>query len=184
MATEIFSGTQAECNAAIAKANTAMGYSSGTSIDVAIAIDAAADEYETSILTGRQKNSLDATETAKVTSTRSFEAIDKLQAKVLVVVKDALPSYKEITGLSLTDSGRRVISAGSTNTVTASPTPNNASDLKLYWTSSDTSKATVQNTTGLTCVVTANKKASGTVSIKCNSTDGSRVSASTTLSIR
>lgn len=184
MATEIFSGTLAECNAVIAKANAAMGYSAGTSIDVATAIDASADEYETSILTGTQKNSLDATETAKVTATRAFEATDKLQAKVLAIVKEAIPSYKEVTGLSLTDSGRRTITAGGTNTVTAAITPSSAEDLKLYWTSSDTSKATVQNTTGLTCIVTANKKASGTVSIKCNSTDGSRVNASTTLSIR
>tara|TARA_B110000858_G_C17746637_1_gene447637 strand:+ start:765 stop:1319 length:555 start_codon:yes stop_codon:yes gene_type:complete len=184
MAIEIFTGTLAQCNAVIAKANTAMGYSVGTSIDIPTEIDATTDEYEVAIKTGTQKNSLDVTETAKVATTRSFEAKDKLEAKLLVFVEQAVPSYKAITRLSLTDSGRRTITAGGTNTITAAITPSNAGDLKLHWTSSDTSKATVQNTTGLTCIVTANKKARGTVSIKCNSTDGSRVSASTTLSIR
>lgn len=184
MAIEIFSGTLAECNAVIAKANIAMGYSAGTSIDVPTEIDAAADEYEVSIKTGTQKNALNTSETSKVAATRSFEAKDKLESKVLVFLEQALPSYKKVTGLRLSDSNRRAIAAGGTNTVTAEVTPSNSGNLKLYWTSSDTSKATVQNTTGLTCLVTAGRRSSGSVTIKCNSTDGSRVNASTTLSIR
>lgn len=183
MAIEIFSGTLAECNAVIAKANTAMGYSAGTSIDVPTEVDATADEYEVSIKTGTQKNALDTSETDKVAATRSFEAKDKLEAKVLVFLEQALPSYKKVTGLSLVSAGRGRVRAGSTDTITATIAPADAGDLKLYWTSEETRRATVQNTTGSTCVVTAVSGASGTVVIKCNSTDGSRVFATITLTV-
>jgi hypothetical protein len=184
MAIEIFSGTLAECNAVIAKANAAMGYSAGTSIDVPSEIDASADEYEVVVKVGKQKNALNTSEISKVTATRSFEAKDKLQAKVLIDVKQIFPKYKEVTSLKLIDSGKGTISAGRTNTLTATVMPSDAGQVKLNWKSSDTSKATVENTDGLTCLVTADRKASGTVTIKCNSTDGSRVSASVTLRIR
>ena len=80
MAREIFTGTQAECNAVIAKANTALGYTGSTSIDIPYPIDAANDVYEVVVKTGTQKNALSTSEKTKVLS-----ILLKLQVPVGVI---------------------------------------------------------------------------------------------------
>jgi len=65
MAREIFKGTQAECQAAINKVNTALGLS-GESVDFPTELDAANDIYMCIIDGTTQKNSLSTAEKAKV----------------------------------------------------------------------------------------------------------------------
>jgi hypothetical protein len=186
MGREIFTGTQSECNAVIAKANTALGYSGGTSIDIPYAVDAANDVYEVIIKTGTQKNALSTSEKTKVLATRVFENEDKEKAKLLAVVEQVDSNFKKITRLDLRiPKGARLVDNGGTIDVTAVITPSNATEkTKLHW-SIDSSFATIQNTTGSVCRVTSGSKTRGrVVNVKCNSTDGSRVFGSIQLTIQ
>lgn len=180
MAREIFTGTQAECNTVIAKANAALGYPSGTNIDKPYAIDASADVYEVVIKTGTQKNALSTSEKTKVLATRGFENEDKEKAKKLTFIDShsAIP-FKKLTRLDLSiPKGAVLLDRGQTITVTANVTPSDATEkTKFYWSTNDPVNGSIPaNNTGSTCVVTSGMKSLGrTVEIKCNSTDGSRV---------
>jgi len=66
MAREFFKGTQAECQAAINRVNTALGKPSGESIDFPTELDAANDIYMCVIDGATQKNSLSTSEKLKV----------------------------------------------------------------------------------------------------------------------
>ena len=180
MAREIFTGTQAECNAVIAKANTALGYTGSTSIDRPYPVDAANDVYEVVILTGTQKNALSTSEKTKVLATRGFENEDKEKAKLLASVeKIDNHGVKKLTRLDLTiPKGAVLLDRGQTITVTANILPSDATEkTKFYWSTNDPVNGIIPaNNTGSTCVVTSGMKSRGvTVEIKCNSTDGSRV---------
>tara|TARA_R100000329_G_C7565119_1_gene199902 strand:+ start:41 stop:577 length:537 start_codon:yes stop_codon:yes gene_type:complete len=72
MAREIFKGTQAECQAAINKVNTALGLS-GESIDFPTELDATNDIYMCIIDGATQKNSLSTAEKAKVLAEQDEE---------------------------------------------------------------------------------------------------------------
>lgn len=189
MAREIFTGTQAECNTIIAKANAALGYPSGTSIDKPYPIDASADVYEVAIKTGTQKNALSTSEKTKVTATRSFENTDKEKAKKLTFIEShSAITFKKITRLDLTiPKGAILRDRGQTITVSAIVQPTDATEKTVYhWTTSDAVNGSIPaNNTGATCVVTSGNKSRGqTVTIKCNSTDGSRVFGSIQLTIQ
>jgi len=186
MAREIFTGTQAECITIIAKANAALGYPSGTSIDKPYPIDASADVYEVAIKTGTQKNALSTSEKTKVATARTFENTDKEKAKKLSYIEShsAIP-FKKITRLNLRiPKGAVLISNGGTIDVAGIIQPSDATEkTKFHW-SIDTPFATLQNTTSNVCRVTSAPKSRGaTVTIKCNSTDGSRVFGSIQLTI-
>jgi len=180
MAIELFTGTQAECNAIISKANTALGYTGTTSICVPYAIDASADVYEVVIKTGTQKNALSTSEKTKVAATRSFENEDKERAKKLTFIEShsEIP-FKKLTRLELRiPKGAVLLDRGGTITVAAVVQPSDATEkTKFYWSTNDPVNGSIPaNNTGSTCVVTSGMKSRGrTVEIKCNSTDGSRV---------
>ena len=72
MAREFFKGTQAECQAAINKVNTALGLS-GESIDFPTELDAANDIYMCVIDGTTQKNSLTTSEKIKVLAEQDEE---------------------------------------------------------------------------------------------------------------
>lgn len=186
MAREIFTGTQAECNTIIAKANAALGYTGSTSIDRAYPIDVANDVYEVVIFTGTQKNALSTNEKTKVLATRSFENEDKEKAKLISSIeKIDNHGIKKITRLDLrVPKGAVLMSNGGTIDVQAMITPSDATEkTKFHW-SIDAPFATLENTTSNTCRVTSAPKSRGaTVTIKCNSTDGSRVFGSIQLTI-
>lgn len=189
MAREIFTGTQAECNAVIAKANTALGYTGSTSIDRAYPVDAANDVYEVVIFTGTQKNALSTNEKTKVLATRVFENEDKEKAKLLASVEQVdNHGIKKITRLDLTiPKGAVLRDRGQTITVSAIVQPTDATEkTKYHWSTSDAVNGSIPaNNTGSTCVVTSGMKSRGrTVTIKCNSTDGSRVFGSIQLTIQ
>ena len=189
MAREIFTGTQAECNTIIAKANAALGYPSGTSIDKPYAIDASADVYEVVIKTGTQKNSLSTSEKTKVAATRAFENEDKERAKKLAFMDShsAIP-FKKLTRLDLViPKGAVLLDRGGTIAVAAVVQPSDATaKTEFYWSTDDPVNGSIPaNNTGSTCVVTSGQKSRGiTVTIKCNSTDGSRVFGSIQLTIQ
>jgi hypothetical protein len=187
MAREIFTGTQAECNAVIAKVNTALGYSGGTSIDTPYSIDASNDIYEVIVITGTQKNALDTTEQNKVLATRSFENEDKERAKLLAKIEEADSNYKKITRIDLSiPRGAVLADGGGTCDVSARVTPTDATDKTVFhWSIDNSSYATLQNTTGSVCTVTSGSRTRGrTVTIKCNTTDGSRVFGTIQLTIQ
>ena len=186
MAIELFTGTQAECNAIISKVNTALGYTGTTSICVPYAIDSTNDIYEVVIFTGTQKNALSTSEKTKVAATRSFENEDKERAKKLTFIESHsdIP-FKKITSLTLrTPKGAVLTSDGGTIRIDAIIKPTDASEkTKFHW-SIDSNFATLQDTTGTSCVVTSQPKSRGrTITIKCNTTDGSRVFGSIQLTI-
>tara|TARA_B100000963_G_C22605473_1_gene662293 strand:- start:474 stop:1037 length:564 start_codon:yes stop_codon:yes gene_type:complete len=187
MAREIFTGTQAECNTIIAKANAALGYPSGTSIDTPYAIDASADVYEVVIFTGTQKNALSTSEKTKVTTTRGFENEDKETAKKLAFIEShsEIP-FKRLTRLDLRiPKGAVLVDNGGTIDVEAVVRPSDATEkTKFHW-SIDSIHARLQSTTGSINRVQSLPKSSGQViNIKCNSTDGSRVFGSIQLTIQ
>lgn len=185
MAREIFTGTQTECNTVIAKANTALGYSGSTSIDIPYPIDAANDVYEVVIKTGTQKNALSTSEKTKVLSTRSFENEDKERAKLLSAIEQIdNHGFKKLSRISLVIPKGARLSAGGTIDITAVVQPTDASEkTKFHW-SIDSPHARLQNTTGSVNTVQAMPKSLGRViNIKCNSTDGSRVFGSIQLTI-
>jgi len=189
MAREIFTGTQAECNTIIAKANAALGYPSGTSIDKPYAIDASADVYEVAIKTGTQKNALSTSEKTKVATARTFENTDKEKAKKLTFIEShSAISFKKITRLNLIiPKGAILRDRGQTITVAALITPTDATEKTIYhWSTSDAVNASIPaNNTGATCVVTSGMKSRGRiVTIQCNSTDGSRVFGTIQLTIQ
>jgi hypothetical protein len=186
MARQIFTGTQAECYAVIAKANTALGYTGSTSIDRPYPIDVANDVYEVVIFTGTQKNALSTNEKTKVLATRVFENEDKEKAKLISSIEQIdNHGIKKITSLSLrVPKGAVLTSNGGTINVEAVILPSDATEkTKFHWTI-DRPFATLQNTTSNICRVTSTPKSKGaTVTIKCNSTDGSRVFGSIQLTI-
>ena len=179
MALEIFTGTQSECNAVIAKANTALGYKGSTSICVPYPIDASNDVYEVLIKTGTQKDALSTSEKTKVLATRSFENQDKEDAKNMFLLERPEVGFKKLTSLDLSiPKGAVLLDRGGRITVTANVLPSDASaKTKFYWSTNDAVNGSIPaNNTGSTCVVTSGMKSRGrTVEIKCNSTDGSRV---------
>ena len=187
MAREIFSGTQAECNAVIAKVNAALHYPSGTSIDIPYAIDASADEYEVVIFTGTQKNALSTSEKTKVAAAREFDKEDKETAKKLAFIESHsnIP-FKKLTRLDLRiPKGAVLVDNGGTIDITAIVQPSDATEkTKFHW-SIDSLYARLQSTTGSTNRVESMPKSKGQViNIKCNSTDGSRVFGSIQLTIQ
>jgi hypothetical protein len=188
MALEIFTGTQSECNAVIAKANTALGYTGSTSICVPYPIDASNDVYEVLIKTGTQKDALSTSEKTKVLATRSFENQDKEDAKNMSTLERPEIGFKKITRLDLRiPKGAVLLDRGGTITVDAVVQPSDASaKTKFYWSTDDPVNGSIPaNNTGSTCVVTSGQKSRGrTVTIKCNSTDGSRVFGSIQLTIQ
>ena len=188
MSLEIFTGTQAECNAVIAKANAALGYTGSTSICVPYPIDASNDVYEVLIKPGTQKDALSTSEKAKVLATRSFENQDKENAKNMSTLERPEIGFKKITRLDLTiPKGAVLRDRGQTITISAVITPTDATDkTKFHWSTSDALNGSIPaNNTGPTCVVTSGMKSRGqTVTIKCNSTDGSRVFGSIQLTIQ
>ena len=186
MALEIFTGTQSECNAVIAKANTALGYTGSTSICVPYPIDASNDVYEVLIKTGTQKDALSTSEKTKVLATRSFENQDKEDAKNMSILERPEIGFKKLTRLDLRiPKGAVLIGNGGTIDVEAVVQPSDATGkTKFYW-SIDAPFATLQNTTSNICRVTSAPKSRGArVTIKCNSTDGSRVFGSIQLTIQ
>ena len=185
MALEIFTGTQAECNAVITKVNTALGYTGSTSICIPYPIDSTNDIYEVLVKTGTQKNALSTSEKTKVLATRSFENQDKENAKNMSTLERPEIGFKKITRLDLTiPKGAVLLSNGGTIDVQAIITPSDATDkTKFHWTI-DAPFATLENTTSNICRVTSAPKSRGArVTIKCNSTDGSRVFGSIQLTI-
>ena len=80
------------------------------------------------------------------------------------------------TGISLNKTSTRIL-RGSTETLTATVTPNNTTDKTVTWTSSDPSVASVSNSG----VVTANKV--GTATITATTNDGTNLSASCTVEV-
>jgi len=187
MAREIFTGTQAECNAVIAKANTALGYTGSTSIDIPYPIDAANDVYEVVVKTGTQKNALSTSEKTKVLSTRNFENEDKEKAKLLFSIEQVdNHGFKKLTRLDLRiPKGAVLIGNGGTIDVEAVVQPSDATEkTKFHW-SIDSPYARLQSTTGSINRVQSLPKSRGQViNIKCNSTDGSRVFGSIQLTIQ
>lgn len=188
MALEIFTGTQAECNAVITKVNTALGYTGSTSICIPYPIDSTNDIYEVLVKTGTQKNALSTSEKTKVLATRSFENQDKENAKNMSTLERPEIGFKKITRLDLTiPKGAILRDRGQTITVSAVVQPTDATDkTKFHWSTSDAIHGSIPaNNTGSTCVVTSGMKSRGqTVTIKCNSTDGSRVFGSIQLTIQ
>jgi len=186
MALEIFTGTQAECNAVIAKANTALGYTGSTSICVPYPIDASNDVYEVLIKTGTQKNALSTSEKTKVLATRSFENQDKEDAKNMSTLERPEIGFKKITRLELRiPKGAVLVDNGGTIDVEAVVLPADASaKTKFHW-SIDSPYARLQSTTSNINRVQSLPKSRGQViNIKCNSTDGSRVFGSIQLTIQ
>ena len=188
MALEIFTGTQSECNAVIAKANAALGYKGSTSICVPYPIDASNDVYEVLIKTGTQKDALSTSEKTKVLATRSFENQDKEDAKNMSILERPEIGFKKLTRLDLRiPKGAVLLDRGGTITVDAVVQPSDASaKTKFHWSTDDPVNGSIPaNNTGSTCVVTSGAKSRGrTVTIKCNSTDGSRVFGSIQLTIQ
>ena len=80
------------------------------------------------------------------------------------------------TGISLNKTSTRIL-RGSTETLTATVTPNNTTDKTVTWTSSDPSVASVSSSG----VVTANKV--GTATITATTNDGTNLSASCTVEV-
>tara|TARA_R100001163_G_C5062384_1_gene199459 strand:+ start:699 stop:1262 length:564 start_codon:yes stop_codon:yes gene_type:complete len=187
MALEIFTGTQAECNAVITKVNTALGYTGSTSICIPYAIDASNDIYEVLIKTGTQKNALDTSEQNKVVTTRSFENQDIENAKNMSTLERPEIGFNKITRLDLSiPRGAVLADGGGTCDVSARVTPSDATDKTVFrWSIDNSNYATLQNTTGSVCTVTSGNRTRGrTVTIKCNSTDGSRVFGTIQLTIQ
>ena len=186
MALEIFTGTQAECNAVITKVNTALGYTGSTSICIPYAIDASNDIYEVLIKTGTQKNALDTSEQNKVVTTRSFENQDIENSKNMSTLERPEIGFKKITRLDLRiPRGAVLADGGGTCDITASVTPSDATETVFRWSIDNSNYATLQNTTGSVCTVTSGNRTRGrTVTIKCNSTDGSRVYGTIQLTIQ
>ena len=187
MALEIFTGTQAECNAVITKVNTALGYTGSTSICIPYAIDASNDIYEVLIKTGTQKNALDTSEQNKVVTTRGFENQDIENAKNMSILERPEIGFYKITRIDLAiPRGAVLADGGGTCDIAARITPSDATDKTVFrWSIDNSNYATLQNTTGSVCTVTSSNRTRGrTVTIKCNSTDGSRVFGTIQLTIQ
>lgn len=189
MAIQLFTGTQAECTAVITKVNTALGYTGSTSICTPYAIDATNDVYEVVVYTGTQKNALSNSEKTKVATERTFENADKETAKKLAFIEthNSVINYKKITRLDLSiPRGAVLADGGGTCDISARITPSDATDKTLFrWSIDNSNYATLQNTTGSVCTVTSGNRTRGrTVTIQCNTTDGSRVYGTIQLTIQ
>lgn len=150
MALEYFKGTQAECNAVIAKANIAMGYSSGTSIDVPVALDADNDIYECLIDGDTQKNSLSSSERTKVLSTRDEEMLFLKREKSFELYVENKVNYTRVSSITLSSSPSR-FRGGERVTFTASSSNNATEKTKFIfdrksWTQSDFTLLSSTNT--------------------------------------
>ena len=110
------------------------------------------------------------------TATITVKATDgsNASASCTITVKSAVVLVEGIT-LNVTE---QTISEGETLALTASVTPENASNKTLSWTSSDENVATV-DANGL---VTAVKEGTATITVKA--TDGSNTSASCTITVK
>ena len=150
MALEYFKGTQAECNAVIAKANIAMGYSSGTSIDVPVALDENNDIYECLIDGNTQKNSLSSSERTKVLSTRDDEMLFLKREKEYKSHIEGRVTYTKVSTINLSSNPSRY-RGGERVTFTASTSDNATEKSKFIfdtksWTESGFTLVSTTNT--------------------------------------
>ncbi len=117
MAREIFKGTQAECQAAINRVNTALGLS-GESIDFPTELDAANDIYMCVIDGATQKNSLSSSEKTKVLAQEDEEMTYLKNEKVFSEYVDGKASYTR-TGTIVLQPSLKKFREGDTVTWTA-----------------------------------------------------------------
>ena len=93
------------------------------------------------------------------------------------LLKWQMPAATLATGISLNKSALSFTTAGQTATLTATVTPEDATDKSVTWTSSNTAVATVSNTGVVTAV------AEGTATITATTNDGTNLSAQCTITV-
>ena len=87
------------------------------------------------------------------------------------------PATVPATGISLNQTSATLTTQGQTLQLTATVTPDNATDKSVTWTSSNTAVATVSNTGLVTAV------ANGSATITATTADGSRLTATCTVTV-